>query len=65
MRSPTRVFVAFGAAIVGLAAPLGAQHAEFAPAATPSTGTFVFNFTITASSAVPKNGVVMCNERFQ
>jgi len=60
MRLTTRVFAAVGATVIGLAAPLCAQNAEFAPVA-PTTGTFVFNFTITASSAVPKNGVVVCN----
>jgi len=56
----TRVFAAVCATIIGLAAPLCAQNAEFAPV-VPTTGTFVFNFTITASSTVPKNGVVVCN----
>jgi hypothetical protein len=60
MRLTTRVFAAVGATVIGLASPLCAQNAEFAPAA-PTTGAFVFNLTITASSAVPKNGVVVCN----
>ena len=51
----------FCATIFGRAAPLWAQSAEYLPAVAPSTGTFVFNFTITASSTVPKNGVVVRN----
>ena len=60
MSVTARVFGAFCAMVIGLAAPLLAQNAEFAPAAL-TNGAFVFNFTITASSAVPKNGVVVCN----
>jgi hypothetical protein len=60
MRVVSRVFAAFCVTVVGLVASLWAQNAEFAPVA-PTTGTLVFNFTITASSAVPKNGVVVCN----
>lgn len=60
MRVSTLVFAAVCATVIGLTAPLWAQNTEFAPVA-PTTGTFVFNFTITASSAVPKNGVVVCS----
>jgi hypothetical protein len=60
MRVTSRLFAAFCATFIGLAAPLWSQNAEFAPVA-PTTGTLVFNFTITASSAVPRNGVVVCN----
>jgi hypothetical protein len=60
MSVTTRVFAVVCATVIGLAAPLCAQNAEFAPVAL-TTGTLVFNFTITASSAVPKNGVVVCN----
>ena len=59
MTVSTRMFAAICATILGLAASVCAQNAEFAPV-TPTTGTLVFNFTITASSAVPKNGVVVC-----
>lgn len=30
-------------------------------AAAPTTGKFVFNFTITVSSVIPKNGVITCD----
>jgi hypothetical protein len=50
------------ALVLGLAAPLWAQNADSAlPPVAPSTGKIVFTFTITATSAVPKNGVVTCN----
>jgi hypothetical protein len=56
------ILVAVCAAMFGLATPLWAQSADaITPATAPTTGTFVFNFTITASSAVPKNGVISCH----
>jgi len=60
MSKTTRVFAVVCATVILVAAPLWSQTAEFATVA-PTTGTFVFNFTITASSTVPKNGVVVCN----
>jgi hypothetical protein len=48
-------FPAFFALVVGLALP--------AFAVTPTTGKFVFGFTVTISSALPKNAVVVCTAR--
>ena len=45
--------------ILGFAAQLKAQNAEFAAAAT--TGTFVFTFSVTISSTLPKNSVLVCS----
>lgn len=56
------VLVAVWAAMLGLASPLWAQNADSTPPAiTPTTGKFVFTFTLTVTSALPKNGVVSCN----
>lgn len=47
------VFPTVGALVAGLALP--------AFAVAPSTGKFVFTFTVTVGSALPKNGVVVCS----
>lgn len=45
----------------GITAPAFAQEAENAvPPVAATTGKFVFTFTVTVSSTVPKNGVVVC-----
>jgi hypothetical protein len=45
----------------GVSAPAFAQYAENAvPAVAASTGKFVFTFSVTVTSTVPKNGVVVC-----
>jgi hypothetical protein len=41
-------------------APLAATQDPDAPAITPTTGTLVFNVTISAKTAVPKNGAISC-----
>lgn len=38
-------------------------ESEALAAITPTTGKFVFNFTITVNSAIPKNGVITCDAR--
>jgi len=60
MKVSTRVLATVFATVIGFAAPLWAQNAEFAPVA-PTTGTFVFNFTVTLKSTLPKNSVLVCN----
>jgi hypothetical protein len=37
-----------------------AQDAEALPPVAPTTGEFIFNFTITVKSTVPKNAVIVC-----
>jgi hypothetical protein len=55
-----RIAVVACAAMLGLTALLCAQSGDSAlPPITPTTGTIVFNFTITAAS-VPTHGVVSC-----
>ena len=44
----------------GTFAPLAATQDPDAPALTPTTGTLVFNVTISAKTAVPKNGAIRC-----
>jgi hypothetical protein len=46
------IFRTAGALVVGLASP--------AFAVAPTTGKFVFTFTVTVSSTLPKNAVVVC-----
>jgi hypothetical protein len=47
--------------VVALAVSACAQTTDNSlPPAGPTTGKFVFTFTITASSALPKNGVIGC-----
>jgi hypothetical protein len=54
-------FAVLCAAAFGVSAPAFAQEAENAvPPVAATTGTFVFTFTVTVSSTVPKNGVVVC-----
>jgi hypothetical protein len=61
MTTSTRILLAVFAAILGLSAPLRAQTSDsVTPATTPTTGKFVFNFTLTLSSTVPKNGLIVC-----
>jgi len=47
----------------GAFTPMVQNSAESAAlaATTPTTGKFVFNFTITVNSAIPKNGVIGCD----
>lgn len=52
------VFPVLCAIAFGVSAPAFAQDVE--AAVTPTTGKFVFTFTVTVSSTVPKNGVVVC-----
>jgi len=56
------VIPVLSALVVGLALPAFAQEADNALSAvvTPTTGKFVFTFTISVSSTVPKNGFVVC-----
>ncbi|MGC1963476.1 MAG: hypothetical protein WA676_12145, partial [Candidatus Sulfotelmatobacter sp.] len=54
------VFPVLCAVIFAVCAPAFAQEAEAVPAVAPTTGKFVFTFTVTVSSTVPKNGVVVC-----
>jgi hypothetical protein len=60
MRSHTLVFAVLCALVLGFTAPTFAQDSNAAPAAAPTTGKFVFTFTITVASVVPTNGVVTC-----
>jgi hypothetical protein len=49
------------ATLLALALPVSAQDANSAlPPVTPTTGKFVFTFTVTVSSTLPKNGVISC-----
>jgi len=48
------------ATILGLVTSVWPQS-EYAPAVAPTTGTLVFNFTVTLKSALPKNSVLVCN----
>lgn len=49
-------------AILGLATLLWAQSNDFAPASvSPTTGTFDFTFTVTISSTLPKNSILVCS----
>jgi hypothetical protein len=41
--------------------PLRPEQDPEAPAITPTTGTLVFNFTVSAKTAIPKNGLVTCS----
>lgn len=54
------VFPVICAVAFGVSAPAFAQEAEAVPAVAATTGKFVFTFTVTVSSTVPKNGVVVC-----
>lgn len=61
MTTSTRILLAVFAAILGLSSPVWAQSSNsITPATTPTTGKFVFNFTLTLSSTVPKNGLIVC-----
>lgn len=60
MRIHTLVFPLLCALVVGLALPVSAQDADLQPPVAPSTGKFVFTFTITVASTLPKNGVISC-----
>ena len=60
MRIHNRVFPIICALVVALGLPVSAQNAEIAPATSPTTGKFVFTFTLTVSSTLPKNGVISC-----
>ena|SRR5579864_1305407 len=55
------ILLAICAMLLGLSLPMSAQEANNAlPPVTPTTGKFVFTFTITVSSTLPKNGVIGC-----
>jgi len=54
------VFPLLCAVVFAVCAPASAQEAEAVPAVAATTGKFVFTFTVTVSSTVPKNGVVVC-----
>jgi len=45
----------------GSFSPLVPAQDPDAPAVTPTTGTFDFNFTLTVKTAIPKNSVITCN----
>ena len=61
MRIQSVVLTRLCAFVLGVAIPLPAQNAENVLAATtPTTGKFVFTFTLTVTSALPKNGIVSC-----
>jgi hypothetical protein len=62
MIASKRTLVGACAVVLGLAAPLWAQSADsLLPPVAATTGKLVFTFTITATSGVPKNGIVTCN----
>jgi len=44
----------------GSFAPLHPAIDPDAPAVTPTTGTFTFNFTLTVKATIPKNGIITC-----
>jgi hypothetical protein len=55
------VFSVLCAVAFGVSSAAFAQEVENAvPAVAATTGKFVFTFTVTVSSTVPKNGVVVC-----
>ena len=56
-----RTFVAACAVLLGTTASLCAQNVDNAPAITPTTGTFVFTFTVMVKSTLPKNSILVCN----
>jgi hypothetical protein len=55
------ILLAICATLFGSALPVSAQDAVVLPPVTGTTGKFVFTFTITVSSALPKNGVITCH----
>jgi hypothetical protein len=56
-----RVFALLCAAVFVLGVSVFAQEADnVTPATAATTGKFVFTFTVTVSSTVPKNGIVVC-----
>ena len=62
MIASKRTLVGACAVVLGLSASLWAQNADSAlPPVAATTGKLVFTFTITATSGVPKNGIVTCN----
>lgn len=55
------MFAVLCAVSFGISVAAFAQEAENADSrVAPSTGKFVFTFTVTVTSAVPKNGLVVC-----
>lgn len=55
------VFPVLCAVAFGVSAPAFAQEVEnLVPPLAATTGKFVFTFTVTVSSTVPKNGAVVC-----
>ena len=57
----SRFVIVFCVLLVAVASPAFAQEEELAIArVAPTTGKFTFSFTITATSVVPKNGVIVC-----
>ncbi len=61
MKIRSFVFPLLCAFVVGPALPVSAQNADLLPPVTPTTGKFIFTFSLTVSSILPKNGVISCH----